>query len=118
MSSSCLLISDEVAVDGVAQPAFERPTCLRRGLGLAEFALIVLPPRTAGADLTNRDQMQGAVELTVPGPGKPVSALLAAGDLDRRGAAVYGEVVAGRGPPHRAGVPEGLRRQDGADAVD
>src|SRR5215203_1196116 len=114
MSSSCLLISEEVAVDGVAQPAFERPTCLRRGLGLAEFALVVVvPPRTAGADLTDRDQVQGAVELTVACSGESVSALLAAGGLDRRGAAVTGEVVAGRESLDRAGVPEDLRRQDG-----
>src|SRR3954464_1954825 len=104
MSSSCLLISEEVAGDGVAQPAFERPTSLRRGLGLAEFALVVLPPRTVGADLTDRDQVQGAVELTVACSGEPVSALLAAGGLDRRGAAVAGEVVAGREPLDRAGV--------------
>jgi hypothetical protein len=104
MSSDRLLISDEVAVDGVAQPAFERPSGLRRGLGLAEFALVELPTRAFGADLADRDQVQRSIELTVPGPGKPMPALLPTGGLDRRGAAVAGVVVPRREAPDRAAV--------------
>ena len=77
MSSSRLLISNEVAVDRVAQPAFERPPGLGRGLGFAEFALVELPASALGADLAERDQVHGAAELTVPRSGKPVAALLA-----------------------------------------
>jgi hypothetical protein len=42
-----LLISDEMAVDGVAEAAFQRPPGLGRGLRLAEFALVKLPSDAA-----------------------------------------------------------------------
>ena len=57
MSSSQLMILDEVAVDGVAQPALERPSGLGWGLGLGEFALVELPAWTVGAELADRDQV-------------------------------------------------------------
>src|SRR3954451_11995351 len=115
MSSRCdpsLLISGEMAVDGVAEPAFQRPSSLGRGLRLGEFPLVELPARALGADLADRDEVQGAVELTVAGSGEPVAAVFAAGGLDRCGAAVAGVVVAGREPVHPAAVADDLRGED------
>ena len=75
---SGLLILSEVAVDRVAEPAFQRPSSLGRGLRLGDLALVELPARTVGADLADGDEVQGTVELTVAGPGEPVTALLEA----------------------------------------
>src|SRR3954454_17591297 len=107
-----------MAVDRVAEAAFQRPPGLGRGLRLAEFALVKLPSDAAGADLTDRDQMQRPIQLTVAGSGEPVAALLAAGGLDRRGAAVAGVVVAAREPFDWAAVPVAVRRQHGRVSVD
>src|SRR3954449_10342559 len=74
-----LLISGDAVVDGVAEPTLERPPSLRRGLLLVEFALVEVPSGSAGAYLADRDQVQGAVELAVAGPGEPVTALVTAG---------------------------------------
>src|SRR4051812_2641198 len=106
-----------MAVDRVAEAAFT-PVCPRPGFRLRQLALVELPSRTAGADLADRDQVQGAVEPTISGPGEPVAPLLAAGGLDRRRAAVAGEVVVRGEPLDRAGMPEDLRRQDRPDAGD
>src|SRR5689334_1839786 len=62
--------------------------------------------------------MQRPIQLTVPGSGEPMATLLAAGGLDRRGAAVAGVVVAAREPVHRAAVPDDLRGQYRPDPVD
>src|SRR6185437_13541190 len=96
-----LLISGEMAVDRVAEAAFQRSPGLRRGLRLCQFALVELSPRTAGADLADRDQVQRPIQLTVPGAGEPVATLLAAGRFDWCGAAVAGIVVSAREPHDR-----------------
>jgi len=56
-----------MAVDRVAEAAFQRPPGLGRGLRLRQFALVELPSRAAGADLADRDQVQGADEVTRAG---------------------------------------------------
>src|SRR3954452_16679237 len=113
-----LLILSEMAIDRVAGSAFQRSPGLCRCLRLREFALVELSASAAGADLADRDQVQRAVELTVPGSGKPVATLLAAGGLDRRRAAVAGVMVAGREAADRAAVPDYLCGQHRPDAVD
>src|SRR4051794_21669720 len=104
------MILNEVAVDGVAHPAFERPPGLGRRLGNAEFALIELSAWAVGADLADRDQVHGAVELTVSARESrwrrcsPLEASIG-------GAAVAGVVVAAREARDRAGVSDDLRGQ-------
>lgn len=59
-----------------------------------EFSLVVVVAAGAWvACLTDRDDVQGGVELAVAGPGEPVTALVAAGGVDRGGAAVAGVVM-------------------------
>src|SRR3954449_13518434 len=111
-----LLISGDAAVDGVAEPTLERPPSLRGGLLLVEFALVEVPPGSAGADLADRDQVQGAVELAVAGSGEPVTALVTAGGLDGGGTAVAGVVMPAGEPSDRSGVTDDLRGQYRADA--
>ena len=60
------VIGDQVAVDDVGEMSFQAPTGLLRGLGLAEFAPVVGLPGAGVADLADRDQVQGGVELAVP----------------------------------------------------
>ena len=62
-----LLISGELAVDRVAEAAFQRSPGLRRGLRLCQFALVELASWSLGADLADRDQVQRPIQLTVPG---------------------------------------------------
>src|SRR6185312_234879 len=113
-----LLISGEMAVDRVAQAAFQRSPGLRWGLRLCQFALVELASRSLGADLAGRDQVQRPIQLTVPGAGEPMTTLLPAGGFDRCGAAVAGVVVAAREPFHRATVSDDLRGQHRPDPVD
>ena len=111
-----LLISGEMAVDRVAQAAFQRPPGLRWGFRLAEFALVELASRSFGADLADRDQVQRPIQLTVPGAGEPMTTLLPTGRFDRCGAAGAGVVVAAREPFDRAAVSDDLCGQYGVGA--
>ena len=58
------MILDEVAVDGVAQPAFERPPGLGRGLGFAEFATAARLPRATVTALLTTWLAEGSVTST------------------------------------------------------
>ncbi len=87
------MIGDQVAVDDVGQLPFEAAAGLLGRLGLGDLALVVRLSGTGVADLADRDQVQGGVELAVATPVQPMPAQIAAGGLDRGGAGVAGEVV-------------------------
>ena len=70
------------------------------------------------ADLGDGGHVDGVVELAVAAPGEPVDLAVAGGRLDRGGAVVGGEVVAGGESVDVADVAEHGRGDDGADAVD
>src|SRR5918994_3489656 len=94
---SVAMVSHQVPVDHVGELPLERPAGLLGRLGLAQLALVVDLPWAGVADLADRDQVQGGVELAVAAPVQPMPADIAAGGLDRGGAGVAGEVVAVRG---------------------
>jgi hypothetical protein len=76
------VIGDQVAVDDVGEVAFEAPPGFLGGLGFSEFAPVVGLPGAGVADLADRDQMQGGVELAVTASVQPMAADIAAGGLD------------------------------------
>ena len=91
-----LLIFGDASVDRVAQTAFQRSSCFGGSFHLGEFLLVVVSALAAGADLAQCHEVQRPVELSVTGPGEPVSAVLTAGGLNRCGPAVAGVVMSGR----------------------
>jgi hypothetical protein len=61
-------------MDDVGQVPFQAPAGFLGGLGLAEFAPVVGLPWAGVADLADRDQVQGGVELAVAAPVQAMSA--------------------------------------------
>jgi hypothetical protein len=59
------VIGDEMGMDDVGELPFQAPAGLLRGLGLVKFASVVDLPWAGVADLADRDQVQGTVELPV-----------------------------------------------------
>ena len=112
-----LLIFDDASVDRVAETAFECASCFGGGFHFGEFLLVVVLALTAGTDLAQGHKVQRTVELSVTGPGEPVSAVLTAGGLNRCGPAVAGVVMSGRESADLPGVAQDLGREHRPDPV-
>jgi hypothetical protein len=80
------VVVGEVAVDDVGEPSFQRSAGFLGGLRFSEFLQVIVAPGPGMADLVDRDEVNGSVELPVPSPAESVPGLVAAGGLDRGGA--------------------------------
>ena len=109
------MIGEQVTVDDVGELPFEAAAGFLGSLGFDQLALVVGLPWAGVADLADRDQVQGGIELAVAGPVQPMAANITAGGLDRGGAGVAGEVVAAGESGDVAGVAEQFGGQHGAD---
>jgi hypothetical protein len=76
------MVSYQVPVDHIGELALERATGLLGGLGLAQLALVVDLSWAGVADLADRDDVQGSVELPVASPVQPMAAHIPAGGFD------------------------------------
>jgi hypothetical protein len=84
-------VSRIMAVDDVAEPAFQAAQGFFVALTLGASALVVGPSCGLVADLGNRHDVPGGVQLTVPGSGQSVSLDVAGGGFEGRDAAVGAE---------------------------
>ena len=112
------MVVGEAAVDRVGEPPFECSTGLLRRLGLGEFFQVVVAAWAGVADLVDRDDMDGGVELAVAASAESVPGLVAAGGVDGCGAVEAGEMVLVGEPGDVAGVADDLRGDDRGHAGD
>src|SRR5664279_3365661 len=116
--SGSSLIGEHDAPQVCGDAPLEAAQRLASGLALIDLATEVgMPFGVRHPDLGDGDEVQGGVELAVPGTGQPVAGMFRAGDLDRSGAGVAGVVRPGREPGRRAGTTEHPSGQHRADAV-
>ena len=94
----------EVPVDGVGDPALQRPQRLFRSLALLEFAVVVATPDGVVAELVDRDDLDCPVQLSVAALVQPVPDLVARRRFDRGGRVVARVVMPGREAVDVAGV--------------
>ena len=85
------------------------------GLVLGDLAPVVVAAEAGIARLGDGGDVDGGVELAVASSGQSVGLLLAAGDVDRRGAGVAGVVLLVGEAPDVAGEGEDLRRGEEPD---
>src|SRR5215203_6332189 len=109
------VVSYQVPVDHVGELALERAAGLLGRLGLAQLALVVDLSWAGVADLADRDDMQGSVELPVASPVQPMAAHIPAGGFDGGGAGGAGEVVTVGETGEVAGVPQDLGGKHGPE---
>jgi hypothetical protein len=103
-------VVEKLAVDGVGDVAFESRQRLFLGFALGHLEVEVGPPLGVGlADLTERGQVQGVVELTFAPPRQPMDDAACSGHFDGAAAVAGGVVVT---------VPEGDARSGGGEAGD
>ena len=76
------VIRAQVAVDHVGEVPLQAPARFLGSLGLRKLALVIHLPRAGIADLADRDEMQGGVELAVATSVQAMPADIAAGGLD------------------------------------
>jgi len=81
-----LRVSEDGAVDDVAEAPFQAAQRVLAAFPGGSFALVVGAALGIASDLRNRHDVQGVVELPVPGPGQSVAFDVAGGDLDGRDA--------------------------------
>src|SRR5215212_6430572 len=109
------MVSHQVPVDHVGELPLERAAGLLGRLGLAQLALVVDLSWARVADLADRDEMQGSVELPVAAPVQPMAAHIPAGGFDGGGAGGAGEVVTVGETGEIAGVPQDLGGKHGPE---
>jgi hypothetical protein len=110
------VVVGEVAVDDVGEPSFQRSAGFLGGLRFSEFLQVIVAPGPGMADLVDRDEVNGSVELPVPSPAESVPGLVAAGGLDRGGAVEAGEVVGAGESFGVTGMADDLARNNDGDA--
>ena len=108
----CCQVVDEVSVDDVGESAFEAAQRFEMGLALVALASVVVLTGPGHPVLHDGGDVQGVVEPPVPAAVEPVAVVVPAGDVDRCGAGVAGEVRLGREPSDVAGLGEDLRGVD------
>src|SRR5919108_5288811 len=109
------MVSYQVPVDHVGELALEGAAGFLGRLGLAQLALVVDLPGAGVADLADRDEVQGSVELPVAAPVQPMAAHIPTGGFDGGGAGVAGEVVTVGKTGEVAGVPQDLGGKHGPE---
>ena len=87
-------VVDEVAEDDVGEPSFQGTHRLHGGLALGLAAVEVGAARSWIPELDGGHDVQGPVDLAVPGPREPVPDLVAGGGVDECGAVPGRKVVA------------------------
>ena len=65
-------VGQELSVDGVADASFEAAECLSFAFTFGEFASVVATAGSVVTDLGDRCDVDGVVELPVPGSVEPV----------------------------------------------
>ena len=113
------MVSDELAVDHIGQPALQAAQRFFAGLAFGPFAFVVgaaLAFRVA--DLGHGHDVHGVVDAAVARAGEAVTDLVARGHVDRGGAVVGGEVVLGREAAHVSHLGQYPAGHEGADAVE
>jgi hypothetical protein len=109
-------IEEELSIDGIADAPLEGAHGFFLGLALGDLAL---EERAAGrvreADLGDRGDVDGVVQLPVASPGEPVRDPPTRGHLDGGGAGVGGEVVLAGETADVAGVFDEHGGDDRAD---
>jgi hypothetical protein len=74
-----LSVDEQLAIDGVGDPALQAPDRLERLLALGPLASVVGPAVGVEADLADRGDVDHVVDPPVPGPAETVPVLLARG---------------------------------------
>jgi hypothetical protein len=110
-------IAQDLRVDHVGEASFRAAQRFPVALAGLAFALVVGPARGVTLDLGDGHDVQGVVELPVPGAGGVVAHDIAGGDLQRGDAGVGSEVCRGVEWVDRPGVGQQLRGGEGPDAV-
>src|SRR5664279_5846319 len=87
-------VGEELAVEGVGDPALETTQRFELGLAGGLLAPVVGPAVGVEADLADRGDVDHVVHPSVPGSGEPVAVLLAGGGVQGCGAGPGGEPVA------------------------
>lgn len=87
-------VGDELAVDGVGDPALEAPQGLEWLLALGALALVVGPPVGGQSELCDRGDVDHVVDPAVAGPGEAVSVVLPGGGVQGCGPVPGREAVA------------------------
>jgi hypothetical protein len=108
----------ELAPDGVADPALQRPERFFLGLPLRDLALVVDAAGCVVTDLGDRDEMHRMVQLAVAARVEPVPCAGSTRCLNRRGAVVGRESCRCCEACGVADVGEDQRGDDRADTVD
>ena len=65
-------VSDEVAVDAVRDPSFQRPDCVFGRFAFDDLAVVVGPAFAVVAELADGSDMDGVVEFAVASRVEPV----------------------------------------------
>ena len=112
-------VGDHDPPDVVGEAPFEAAHGLVVRLALADLEVVVgAAGAGAHADLGERGDVQGQVELAISAAGQPVPGAVGAGHLDRGDAGVAGERRGGGEPAGPAGAAEQSGGHDRADPVD
>src|SRR6478672_10000446 len=83
-------VGDELAIDGVGDPAREAPHRFEGLLALGTLASVVGPPFGVEPELGDRGDVDDVVDPAVPGPGQAVSVVLPGGRVQGCGAGPRG----------------------------
>src|SRR4029079_16499802 len=108
-------VGDELAIDRVGDPSLEAAHRFGSGLARGELASEVAAARGVEPDLVGGCDVEQVVDLAVPGPGEPVSDLLAGGGVERGGAGPGREPVAVGKPGDVADVDKDSGSNDRTD---
>lgn len=112
-------VEDELAVDGIADTPFERTHGFLLGLALGDLALEERATRRVReADLGDRGDVDGMVQLPVAPPGEPMGDPPTRGHLDGRGAGLGREVIPAAKTGDVAGIADEHRGDDRSDPED
>jgi len=97
---SALLVGEQLAIDGIGDPALETPHCLEGLLALGPLTSVGSPTLGIETDLGDRGNVDHVVDPPVPRSGEPVPVLLTRRGVQGCGAGPGREPVAVGEPGH------------------